>query len=174
MDSSGACVRGLAQDVELRGASGVQIENRPDVSPNKVIGVVTSGEGIAVYRDEVKTALERGIAARPDAVWVCLEPKSDRMTHDVMVSLGIDPVVLPMIDAWKRKHDEHGYDLRRTWRDNEMLHCCDELIVFHKRTSSSPWRERAASGLHAGKLFVVELGPAPKARATKKRKPVGA
>lgn len=159
---------------EGAGRPGSSLPSTPSESVNKVIGVITSGDGIAVYRDEVKTAIERGIAQRTDAVWVCLEPKSDRMTHDVMVSLGIDPVVLPMIDAWKRKHDEHGYDLRRIWRDNEMLHCCDELIVFHKRTSSSPWRDRAASGLYEGRLFVVELGPEPIKKRGKTRKPVGA
>lgn len=145
-------------------------------SNNKVIGVICSGD-VAVYRDQVKTALERGLEQRPDAVWVCVEPKSDRMTHDVMLSLGLDPVVLPMIDAWRTKDDEYGYDLRRQWRDTEML-LCDELIIFHKRTGSSPWRERKKwsdgnCGVHRN-LFVVELGPEPAKRRAKTRKPVGA
>jgi hypothetical protein len=57
----------------------------------------------------------------------------------------------------------HTYDFRRVWRDLEMLSLCDELIVFHKRSSSSPWRDRDKSGLHTGKLVVVELGKEKKA-----------
>jgi hypothetical protein len=148
----------------------------PGASPsNKVIGVVCSGD-VAVHRDQVKSTLERGKAQRPDAVWVCFESKSDRMTRDLMLSLDMDPVVLPLNDGWRSRHEEHGYDLRRTWRDLELLHCCDEVIVFHKRTGSSPWRERASDARYAGKLFVVELGQEKtrqKAR-TKTRKPVGA
>jgi hypothetical protein len=151
--------------------------------------VICSGD-VAVYRDDVKTTIERGHAQRPDAVWVCVEPKSDRMTHDVMLSLDIEPVVLPMADALRRKprtwrdvwkgNDPDawpydGYDVRRLWRDYEML-LCDELIVFHKRTGNSPWRERYARKLELGihrNLFVVELGAPPKAKSRKRRKPVG-
>ena len=174
-------MRGLAQPVEIRGVAVATPEQSAlpsDGAPNKVIGVICSGD-VAVHRDEVKSALERGLAQRPDAVWVCIEPKSDRMTHDVMLSLDIDPVVLPLCPAWQAKDDEHGYDMRRQWRDGEMLHLCDELIVFHKRTGNSPWRDRkkwgeANGGLNAN-LFVVELGTAPKAKARgKTRKPVGA
>jgi hypothetical protein len=176
-------VRGLAQRIETRGGNTRKASNTPRVTvggqpgsapaPNTVIGVLCSGD-LAVHRDQIKDTIARGNEQRPDAVWVCIEPKSDRMTHDVMLSLDIEPVVLPMIEAWRRRHDEHGYDLRRVWRDNELLHLCDELIVFHKRTGNSPWRDRAASGLYEGRLFVVELGAAPKARAKRKtRKPVG-
>ena len=162
--------RGLSQPVEIRGRTSRVAAAPPS---NKVVGVVCSGN-VAAHRDQVKSALKRGKAQRPDAVWVCFEAKSDRMTRDVMLSLGMEPVVLPLNDEWRSKHEEHGYDLRRIWRDMELLHCCDEVIVFHKREGNSPWRERAASGLYDG-LFVVELGPEktrPKVRKT--RKPVGA
>ena len=167
----------------------------------------------------MKNSLERGKEQRPDAVWVCFESKSDRMTRDLMLSLDMDPVVLPLNDAWryapktprladtaatvgphtsigqspsgtgnslsgesKKKRDPGSspgearpYDLRRTWRDLELLHCCDEVIVFHKRTGNSPWRERAADGRYAGRLYVVELGSESKKRAAKKKHvPVGA
>lgn len=124
-----------------------------------IIGVICSGD-IAIHRDKVKQTLQYGLEQRPDAVWVCIEPKSDRMTHDVMLSLDIEPVVLPMNAAWRRK-DADGkaiLDLRRTWRDLEMLMLCDELVVFHKAAGNSPWRDRAASGRYAGRLFLVELG----------------
>lgn len=197
--------RGLAQSITLgsQGASRTECvgsyadspkANPPGDPENKVIGVICAGD-CAVHRDEVKNALERGTAQRQDAVWVCVEPKSDRMTHDVMMSLDMRPVVLPLIDPWRVQRsvlDWHSvwsgpdpdawpkkrvkttlYDGRRTWRDLELLNCCDELIVFHKRTSSSPWRDRAASGLYKGRLFVVELGPEPVKKARKTRKPVG-
>lgn len=173
---------GLSQPVSLAGSSSTErVESyadapKVDTPSNKVIGVVCSGD-VAVYRDDVQTAIRRGLEQRPDAVWVCIEPKSDRMTYDVMLSLDIDPVVLPMIESWRTKDDDHGYDLRRQWRDTEMM-LCDELIIFHKRTGNSPWRERKKwgdvnCGVHRN-LFVVELGPAPKAKARKMRKPVGA
>lgn len=166
-------LRGLSQPVEIRGGTAVAPQG---ASPsNKVIGVVCSGD-VAVHRDQVKSALERGKEQRPDAVWVCFESKSDHMTRDLMLSLDMDPVVLPLNEEWRSKHEEYGYDLRRTWRDLELLHCCDEVIVFHKRTGHSPWRERAADSRFAGRLFVVELGPEPKTRAKgrKTRMPVGA
>lgn len=187
---------GLHQPVEIAGEGTTASELDADQSPetatassatpaNKVIGVICSGD-VAVYRDQVKTALERGLEQRPDAVWVCVEPKSDHMTHDVMLSLDIAPVVLPLCPRWKRTrrvraswHEvwsgpdpdawptvstEVVYDIRRTWRDAEMM-LCDELIVFRKRTGSSPWRERKKwsdgnAGVHRN-LFVVELGPEP-------------
>lgn len=174
-------LRGLTQDVEITGAVAQQQRQpdngksgnaawRPgsvgiesDSPPYTVIGVICAGD-LAVHRDKIKQALLRGLEQRPDAVWVCIEPKSDRMTHDVMISLDIDPVVLPMNDEWRRR--EH-YDLRRVWRDLEMLSLCDELIVFHKRASNSPWRDRIKSGLYDGRLFVVDLGK----DSTKQRKP---
>lgn len=173
---------GLAQPVELAlgDNAGGNCSRSEDTSPckvstgqdsppaNKVIGVVCSGD-IAVHRDKVKLALERGKAQRPDAVWVCFEAKSDRITHDLMLSLGLEPVVLPMTDTWRVRHQEHGYDLRRLWRDNELLQLCDELVVFHKRAGNSPWREKAKSGLWDGRLFLVELGDEPKkVRKTRK------
>lgn len=172
----GIPLRGLSQPVDAPGST----VSKPyrfrygSDSPNKVIGVACSGD-IAVHRDQVKSALERGKEQRPDAVWVCFEPKSDRVTRDLMLSLDMDPVVLPLNEEWRSKHEEHGYDLRRQWRDLELLHCCDEVIVFHKRTGNSPWRERASDARYAGKLFVVELGP-EKSRAkrnNKTRRPVG-
>lgn len=171
-------LRGLSQSVEIHNAAG-PTQQRPlgemlGTPSNKVIGVVCSGD-VAVHRDQVKSALERGKEQRPDAVWVCFEPKSDRMTRDLMLSLDMDPVVLPLNEEWRRKREEYGYDLRRTWRDLELLHCCDEIIVFHKRTGNSPWRERAADSRWEGKLFVVELGQEkPQKGARKTRKPVGA
>lgn len=201
---------GLHQPVEIGGVAQQPVSN-PAPTQNKVIGVICSGD-VAVYRDQVKTALERGLEQRPDAVWVCVEPKSDHMTHDVMLSLDIDPVVLPMIGSWRGTsicghedaeddgknliccdcgatfpldEDEDDwqpetvldYDLRRQWRDAEMM-LCDELIVFHKRTGSSPWRDRKKwsdnnAGVHSN-LFVVELGPEPVKKRAKTRKPVGA
>ena len=131
----------------------------PDVP---VIGVICAGD-LAVYRSTVKEALQRGLERHPDAVWVCIEPKSDRMTHDLLIGLDIEPVVLPMNDAWRSRDEDHGYDFRRLWRDLEMLHLCDELIIFHKRTASSPWRDRVKSGLYTRKLVVVDIGKAKKA-----------
>ena len=194
-------IRGLSQPVEsggdTRNPGTGQVRVPPaSVSDNKVIGVICSGD-VAVHRDQVKAALERGVAQRPQAVWVCFEKKSDRMTYDVLLSLGVEPVVLPLLEWWRRKPrpvagswpcgrawkkgedgvwrlvDIPSFDFRRTWRDAEMSLLCDELIVFHRRTGNSPWRERLASGRYS-KLFVVELGPEPKRPARKKRKPVGA
>ena len=97
------------------------------------------------------------------------------MTRDLMISLDMEPVVLPLNEEWRSKHEEHGYDLRRTWRDPELLHCGDEVIVFHKRAGNSPWRAWASDDRFAGRLFVVELGlESAKRAAKKKRVPVGA
>lgn len=205
-----ASLRGLSQPVQLATREGKAFAeaiswNRSEGNPsqratdqeattasNKVVGVVCSGD-VAVYRDQVKATIERGKTERPNAVWVCFEPKSDRMTHDVMVSLNIEPVVLPLNDAWRRKTrpktttdvmtsetpprlafqvievEVPGYDHRRGARDSEMLRLCDELVIFHKRTGSSPWRVRAESDLYRDRLFVVELGEAPKPKGGKKR-----
>ena len=150
------------------------IESGSLLHPNPVIGIICAGD-LAVHRDEIKAAISRGLVERPDAVWVCIEPKSDRITHDVMISLDIEPVVLPMVDVWRLRGDvPHTYDFRRTWRDLEMLHLCDELVIFHKRTGNSPWRDRAKTGLYDRKLFIVEVGPQPKAKGRKSRKPIGA
>ena len=151
---------GLAQPIEIQGhVVDVITPLAPDVP---VIGVICAGD-LAVYRSTVKEALQRGLERHPDAVWVCIEPKSDRMTHDIMIGLDIEPVVLPMNDAWRSRDEDHGYDFRRLWRDLEMLHLCDELIIFHKRTASSPWRDRVKSGLYTRKLVVVDIGKAKKA-----------
>ena len=144
------------------------IESGLPPTQNKVVGVICAGD-LAVERDTVKDTLAKGMTQRPDAVWVCLEPKSDRLTHDVMISLGLDPVVLPLNDAWRSRDERAPYDLRRQWRDLEMLALCDELIVFHKRTSNSPWRDRARDS-----LFVVELGPEPKCTASTESTAMGA
>jgi hypothetical protein len=155
---------GLAQPIEIRGhVASAEALAEASALDTSVIGVICAGD-LAVFRETVKQALQRGIEQRPEAVWVCIEPKSDRLTHDLMISLGIEPVVLPMVAVWQMKDDvPHTYDFRRVWRDLEMLSLCDELIVFHKRSSSSPWRDRDKSGLHTGKLVVVELGKEKKA-----------
>lgn len=211
--------RGLVQDVELRGTTQSPLREsasehrdgkaplpaapllardpKGGVPPNKVIGVICSGD-LAVHRDTVKSAIERGIEEHPGAVWVCLEAKSDRMTHDVMIALDLEPVVLPLIDHWRVERKQldwmpvwNGpdpdawpkkrikvtlFDGRRKWRDQEMLHGCDPLIVFQKKTGDSPWREmlkrKQELGLHQN-LFVVELGDERAKRARKTRKPVG-
>lgn len=182
-------IRGLATRIEIRG--GKDMHSRTAAPPagdgtrspvtapsNKVIGVVCSGD-LVVERDTVKETIRRGAEQRPDAVWVCIEPKSDRMTFDVMRSLDIDPVVLPMNPHWKGESNHWGrsFDERRTMRDCELLALCDELIVFHKRTGNSPWRDRKKWGTANGvyeNLFVVELGPEPNKRARKSRAPAGA
>lgn len=181
--------RGLAQPIEIRGGKDMHSDDvappasdgmrSPVTAPtNKVIGVICAGD-LALERDTVKDTIAKGLEQRPDAVWVCIEPKSDRLTFEVMRSLDIDPVVMPMNPYWKGDRNRWGrpFDERRTMRDCEMLSLCDELIVFHKRTSNSPWRERAQRKLELGlhqNLFVVEMGPEPKKRARKTRKPVGA
>lgn len=132
-----------------------------------MIGVVCSG-ALGAYRDEIKGFIEKGIAQRPNAVWVCLEPKSDRLTRDILLAANIRPVVLPLIG---KKGEVDG---RRAWRDGEMLSLCDELVVFISRTSSSPWRDRATAKPHERSkcrihenLFLVELGATPKPKGRK-------
>lgn len=139
----------------LKRTAGVDL---PVATPATTIGVVCSGD-VAVYRDDVKQALERGIAERPDAEWLCLTPKSDRLTHDLLVQLGVKPEVLELDSRFKI---EGGGDYRRAWRDGELLRRSDELIVFHKRAGHSPWREKKkwgeANGIYKH-LFVIDLGP---------------
>lgn len=152
-------MRGMAQDLTLSiGAEVRDLHARDVLAPiesAKVIGVICAGD-LAVYRDEIKAALQRGLEQHPDAVWVCIESKSDRMTHGLMVSLGIEPVVLPLVDAWRSRDERAPYDLRRTWRDLEMGSLCDELVIFQKRSGNSPWRKRSEQG--AKNLVLVEIG----------------
>lgn len=177
---------GLAQPLQLRGRPAEAYGPSMSTPINPVIGIICSGD-LAVHRNEVKAAISRGLAERPDAVWVCIEPRSDRMTHDLMISLDIEPVVLPMNPAWKKSGGQEGivnhgagedgpqsadpapvpsYDLRRQWRDLEMLHLCDELVIFHKASGSSPWRDRVKSGIYSQRLYLVEIGPSKKPKAS--------
>lgn len=160
---------GLSQPVTLLGrGNGVTPEggevsiNDRSPHPKNVIGVICSGN-VAAYRDEVKRTIERGLAAHPEAVWVCVEAKSDRMTYDLLRSLGVDPVVLPLNPLWKIGR----YDGRRLMRDREILRLCDEVIVFHKRAGHSPWRDWKKWGAQYdlyGHLYIVDLGPESKGK----------
>lgn len=162
---------GIAQRVDLaaRRPWHVAVPRIDTRYNNKVIGVVCSGQ-LAAHREEIKGFIEKGIAQRPGGVWVCIERKSDALTRDILISLGVEPVVLPLLSFWKGEEN----DSRRVWRDGELLSLCDEVVVFLARTSNGPWRERAQAKpsersqrrIHEN-LFLVELGAAPKRKGKK-------
>jgi len=154
---------GTLADTELATAAHGQPESAPNPT---IIGAVSSGN-IAAERDSVKATLERGIAENPTATWVT-EPRST-MIRDLLLQLGVQPVVLHLQDEWKI---EGGGDYRRTMRDGDLLRMCDPLLVFHKATGSSPWRSLAEAKPFASakrriheNLHLIELGKPAKKKA---------
>ncbi len=134
---------------------------------NKVIGIIASSS----FPDPqfIETTVRRGIMANPGAVWACAA--TDRVTVSLFERLELPYVALPLNPYWqRRKSGSADFDVRRMMRDVEMM-LCDELLVFQKVGCNSSWKERAES---RSNVYVIEQGEAPKARARRGRKPVGA
>lgn len=127
---------------------------------NLSIGVIVSKrfDDHAYVRDVIK----RGMVAHPDAVWVRID--TDGIVRDIYTELGIDAVVIGLNPYFKGQ----GYDVRRVWRDTEMM-LCDHLLVFQKQGAASAWSDRARLGVHDC-LRLIEHGAESK-RRVKGRKP---
>ena len=134
-------------------------EGEPAPAENLSIGVIVSRN----FEDTeyAKDTIKRGMEKHPDAVWVRAD--TDRIVSHIYTELGIDPVVIPLLPYFKGE----TFDVRRVWRDTEML-LCDHLLVFQKEGSSGEWKERAARGVHDC-LHLIEHG-AEKKKARKGRK----
>jgi hypothetical protein len=104
---------------------------------------------------------------RPGTVWVCAET-------DLEAKRLLEPyesILLPLVPAWK----VGDLDLRRQWRDCELLHLCSRVYVFQKAGAKTTWNIWANEryGIH-DHVSVIEAGK-PKVRPRVKRKaPVGA
>lgn len=144
-------------------------------APRGAIGVIVAQK--FSDRDLISEKLEEGIArVAPDTVWILREsPKSNHAVTaawDTLRAHDIEPFLAPLLPYFTRKDDEHGYDVRRAWRDSELRRTCERIIVFHDASSNvtAEWRD----ALGPAKIFVIERGAKAKRKPAKGRKPVGA
>ena len=149
--------------------------------PVNVIGVIVAPKFPDL--DLIREKIEEGIArVAPDTVWVIREkPQANHSVNvvwDVLTEHGIEPLLAPLVPAWKSKGIERddsivgAYDLRRRWADAELSNTCERVIVFHDPSSqvTAGWQDRHC----AAKVFIIERGKKRKAPARRGRKPVGA
>lgn len=130
---------------------------------NLSIGVIVSKS--FDDHDYVRDVIKRGVAANPDAVWVRID--TDGIVRDIFAELGIDAVVIGLNPYFKGQ----GYDVRRVWRDTEMM-LCDHLLVFQKQGAASAWSDRARLGVHDCLRLIQEREHgAESKRRVKGRKP---
>lgn len=129
-------------------------------APKGVIGVVVAPKFPDL--DIIRQTILDGIEKRPDDVWVIREkPQANHAVTVVWETLseaGIEPFLVPLVDAWLAKREEHGYDLRRKWADAELGSTCDRIIVFHDKTSqvTASWADKDAPRI--ARVFVIERG----------------
>ena len=147
----GCGVTGLAQPVVYSG----QNPNR-DRSPSNVYGLVVSRSFPDLdFVSETVTRLQTSVSQTP--VWACAE--TDIEARRI---LG-DPVLLPLVPSWRLTTG----DLRRLWRDTELLLLCDRVYVFQKTKSQwSTWRDR---GVYDGLTVIESPTPAAVKRARSTR-----
>ena len=85
-------------------------------------------------------------ATGTEVLWVCAT------TDSVAKELLTDPVLLPLLPYWKGE----TYDLRRTWRDSELVRLCDRVYVFQPATAKTTWNDWAKMPLvHPGVRLVT-------------------
>lgn len=131
----------------------------PQPEPGVVIGIAASRNFPAA---DIEQIIRRGIAARPEAVWVVRgKPNAQDLGLQTVVRVlseaGIEP--LHALPAWS------GASI---WRDGEMANLCTEVVVFRDLGSPSLdwWAERAERWPE--KIHVVNRGK--KKKPTIKRK----
>lgn len=150
------------------------LDGFPYEPPKGVVGIVVAQNFPAP--ELIREKLEEGIArVAPETVWVMREaPKSNHavtVAWDVLHEHGVEPIQSPLVPFFVAKRDEHGYDLRRKWRDAELMSTCERIIVFHDASSNitAEWKKIEHS---VAKIFVIERGK-KRIAARKGRKPVG-
>lgn len=147
---------GLAQPVVLPG----QNPNR-DTVPSDVYGLVVSRSfpdfdfvAETVTRLQTERSQESGDPLQA-SVWACAE------TDTVARSLLPDPVLLPLVASWRLQ----GQDLRRIWRDCELLLLCSRVYVFQKAGAKTQWTTWRDRGVYDGLELIEAKGkPAEKKR----------
>lgn len=153
---------GLSQPIVLRG----QNHNRAK-SLSDVWGLVVSRsfpdldlvrETVTRLQTSRSRSSEIGTAKTLEApVWACAE--TDIEARRILE----DPVLLPLVPSWRLT----GGDLRRLWRDTELLLLCDRVYVFQKTKSQwSTWRDR---GVYDGLTVIESPTPAAVKRARSTR-----
>jgi hypothetical protein len=160
------------------------------------IGIVCVGLPAKLAENErtINQRIAKLLHRYPEAIFVCLERKSDRFTQDALEMFGVTPTVLHMDESWRRvetvkvagefqgKQYEPGdkvtlYDHRKQMRDSELVRVCDRVLVFAPRGSSGHWqdfvkkaaakRERFPSWPQT--VFLAEYGEAPPKKAKARR-----
>lgn len=144
--------------------------------PTGVIGVVVAPKFPDL--DIIREKIREGIEKRPNDVWVIREkPQANHAVNvvwDTLTEAGIEPFHVPLVEAWRAKRDEHGYDLRRRWADAELSTTCERVIVFHDKSSqvTAGWADPDA--VRTARVFVIERGKKKPVKRRTGRKPVGA
>ena len=149
---------GLAQPIVRPGEN----PNRTTV-PSNVYGLVVSRSFPDLdFVAETVTRLqtESSQESPGGSVWACAE------TDTVARSLLPDPVLLPLVPSWRLTDPLTGkvsQDLRRIWRDCELLLLCSRVYVFQKAGAETQWTAWRDRGVYDG-LTLIE-GPAPPKRS---------
>ena len=159
---------GLAQGVVLPGGNLYR-----DKTPSGVYGLVVSRSFPDFdFVAETVTRLQTKITQPPGGlphgehpydygyeppVWACAA--NDTLARSLLQ----DPILLPLVASWKLP----GQDLRRLWRDSELLLLCDAVYVFQKagaKTQWSTWRDR---GVYKGLTLIESPAAVKRARGTR-------
>lgn len=167
-------MRGLATDIR-------PAYSEPVPFTSQVVGVVAASDFPEPAL--IIETLRRGQAHDPNTIWVVRD--KDRLAVAALKELGAEYVVLGLNPYWKRELAVQGplerrkrslpgiplYDLRRTWREQELIQGCSMLVVFAKGDPGSlaPFFEAAERD---PKIKVIVRGK-KKARTRQGRKPVG-
>ena len=133
---------GLAQGVVLPGGNLYR-----DKTSSGVYGLVVSRSFPDLdFAAETVTRLQTSLSQTPEgSVWACAA------NDTVARSLLQDPILLPLVASWKLP----GQDLRRMWRDCELLLLCDAVYVFQKAGAKTQWTTWRDRGVYDG-LEVIE------------------
>jgi len=153
-------VTGLAQPVEishhLRGNRRAATQTKAWSCPGSpdtftIIGVVVSRnypdlETLPDYLRDLEARCKE--ATGTGVIWVCAS--TDLEAKRLLAPY--DHVQLPLLPYWKGE----TYDLRRTWRDSELVRLCDRVYVFQPATAKTTWNDWANMPLvHPGVRLVT-------------------
>jgi hypothetical protein len=123
----------------------------------QVVGLVVSRS----YPDLDTLPEDIGAIHTPRTIWVCAE--TDLEAKRLLVAYSA--LQLPLLPYWRFE----GADLRRAWRDAELLTLCDKVYVFQKAGSKSTWNDWAKMPLVHPGVRLVEAGKVPKRKRAKGR-----
>ncbi len=147
---------GLAQPIVRPGEN----SNRP-TTPSGVYGLVVSRSFPDL--DFVAETVTRLQTSESQAhIWACAE--TDREARSILQ----DPILLPLVASWRFP----GADLRRIWRDCELLLLCSRVYVFQKAGAKTQWTTWRDRGVYDG-LHLIEGKEKPVASKARRALPRG-